>query len=139
MNVIDNLRLMTEHLMKDIRTLEQSVNNVGVHLQNRTDSKGTLTDVRKALRALPKEGMNQLKIKRDWDMKQLYAEVLKARYKRNELRTADQKVSRVFAHTPYELLYSRLNLNQPRKAMKSPTSTMLFGGILVTKPRFIIK
>lgn len=92
-NILGSLRLSTEQLMKNIRTLEQNVNEVATHLQNRTYSRGTIDTIRKALRTLPKQEKNYFKERKDWDMKKLYAEVFKVSYRRNELKTPAQIVS----------------------------------------------
>ena len=93
MAVLANLRLSTKHLMENIRTLEQNVNNVATRLQDRIDSKEALNAVRKAIHELPKEEKSYAKARQEWDMKKLYAEVLKMSYRRNDLKTPIQKVT----------------------------------------------
>ncbi|CAF3276257.1 unnamed protein product [Rotaria sp. Silwood2] len=89
--VLKNLHTLTEELIINMRELERSVNNVAVHLKNYPDSTYSLDDVRRVFRALPKEEKSQLKIRQEWDMKNLYSEVFKIAYTRNRLQTAVQQ------------------------------------------------
>lgn len=79
--------------MSNIQLLTNQVNDVIGHLTKEDHSKDNIDVIRKALRALPKEGKSQLKIQQEWDMKKLYAEVFKISYTRNELQTFAQRVS----------------------------------------------
>lgn len=96
MNVLANLRTSTDQLLLNIQTLEQKVNDIDKYLKKSTNSKDTLDSIRKALRALPKKEKSQLETQQEWDMKKLYAEVLKLSYKRNDLRAPAQKVSQTY-------------------------------------------
>ncbi|CAF3037428.1 unnamed protein product [Rotaria sp. Silwood2] len=92
--VLTNLCASTNQLISNIQLLQQNVNDIAVHLKKPVGSKDAIDTIRKALRALPKEAKSQLKIRQEWDMKKLYAEVFKVSYMRNELRTSAQKVDK---------------------------------------------